>query len=91
MNKRCGSSGNDRGKWQGRRRGRGHGRGMEHQNSVGGPCNTENGTRDKSHIKCFTCSKIGHYAFESHGKGRDDEAHLTCTVDEEPSLMMAMS
>ncbi|XP_031745069.1 uncharacterized protein LOC116405247 [Cucumis sativus] len=77
--------GTDRGRWRGR------GRGTERQNSAGGTSNTGNGTRDKSHIKCFTCNKMGHYASECRGKGRDEEAHLTCAAEEEPTLMMAMS
>ncbi|KAK8652475.1 hypothetical protein V6N13_126507 [Hibiscus sabdariffa] len=63
---------------------------MRH-NSVGGTSNTVNGTHDKSHIKCFTCDKMGHYASECHRKGRDDEAYLTCAMDEEPTSMMATS
>ncbi|XP_038889342.1 uncharacterized protein LOC120079255 [Benincasa hispida] len=90
VNKECGSGGSDRERWQGRGRSHGRGRGEERQNSAGGTSNTENGTRDKSHIKCFTCNKRGHYASECRGKGRDDEAHLTCVVDEEPTLMMAI-
>ncbi|XP_038888718.1 uncharacterized protein LOC120078515 [Benincasa hispida] len=89
VNKGRGSGGTDHGRWQGRGRGRGHG--AECQNSAGGTSNTGNGTRDKSHIKCFTCNKMGHYASECRGKGRDDEAHLTCATDEEPDLRMAVS
>ena len=85
MNKGREFGGTDRGRWRGR------GRGTERQNSAGGTSNTGNGTRDKSHIKCFTCNKMGHYASECRGKGRDEEAHLTCAAEEEPTLMMAMS
>ena len=56
-----------------------------------GTSNTENDTRDKSHIKCFTCNKMGHYMSKCRGKDRDDEAHLTCVVEEEPALMMVVS
>ncbi|KAA0039661.1 keratin, type I cytoskeletal 10-like [Cucumis melo var. makuwa] len=84
------SYGSDHERWQGQRRGRSHGRGVEHQNSMGGTRNTRKGTRDKSHIKCFTCNKMGHYTSKCHGKIHDDEAHLTCTVEEERTLMMVV-
>ncbi|KAK8683852.1 hypothetical protein V6N13_039898 [Hibiscus sabdariffa] len=34
---------------------------------------------------------MGHYTAECRRKGHDDEAHLTCATDEEPSLMMTIS
>ena len=34
---------------------------------------------------------MGHYASECRGKGRDNEAHITCVVEEEPTLMMVVS
>ena len=58
---------------------------------MGGTRNTGNVTRDKNHIKCFTCNKMRHNALKCHGKGRDDEAHLTYVVEEKPALMMTMS
>ncbi|XP_042451831.1 uncharacterized protein LOC122036548 [Zingiber officinale] len=73
-----GSSSPSRGKWRSR------GRGMPSQDSVGG-------TRDKRYIKCFNCEKMGHYASECYNKRCDDEAHLTCVTDEEPTLMMTVS
>ncbi|XP_042460716.1 uncharacterized protein LOC122044265 [Zingiber officinale] len=76
--KGCGSSSPSRGKWRGRGRGRGHGRGTQHQDSAGGTSGNNSGTRDKRHIKCFNCEKMGHYASECYNKRRDDEAHLTC-------------
>ncbi|KAL4303488.1 hypothetical protein GQ457_10G006770 [Hibiscus cannabinus] len=88
-NKGRGSNDHYRGKWRGR--GRGRGRGTSRHNSAGGTYNTGSGTRDKSHIRCFACDKMGHYASECRSKGRDDEAHLTCATDEEPALMMTIS
>ncbi|KAL4352257.1 hypothetical protein GQ457_06G019090 [Hibiscus cannabinus] len=82
-NKGRGSNDHYRGKWRGR--GRGRGRGTSRHNSAGGTYNTGSGTRDKSHIRCFACDKMGHYASECRSKGRDDEAHLTCATDEEPA------
>ncbi|GMI90323.1 hypothetical protein HRI_002701600 [Hibiscus trionum] len=83
-----GSSNYHCGKWRGR--GRGRGRGTSRHNSAGGTSNTGSGTRDKSHIRCFACDKMGHYASECRSKGHDDEAHLTCITDEEPALMMTI-
>ncbi|KAK8604403.1 hypothetical protein V6N13_099346 [Hibiscus sabdariffa] len=88
-NKGRGSSDYHRGKWRGR--GRGRGRGTSRHNSAGGTSNTGSGTRDKSHIRCFACDKIGHYASECRSKGRDNEAHLICATNEEPALMMTIS
>ncbi|XP_075486283.1 uncharacterized protein LOC142525881 [Primulina tabacum] len=84
-----GSSGPDRGKWLGR--GRGRGRAGLRKDNTGGNSSTNSGTRDKSHIKCFNCEKMGHYASKCHSKRRDDEAHLTRATDEEPALLMAVS
>ncbi|XP_042396841.1 uncharacterized protein LOC121986987 [Zingiber officinale] len=89
--KGCGSSSPSRGKWRGRGRGRGHGRGTQRQDNAGGTSGNNSGTRDKRHIKCFNCEKMGHYASECYNKRRDDEAHLTCATDEEPALMMTVS
>ncbi|KAK8696624.1 hypothetical protein V6N13_001756 [Hibiscus sabdariffa] len=88
-----GSSDYHRGKWRerGRGRGPGRGRGTSRHNSAGGTSNTSSGTRDKSHIRCFACDKMGHYASECRSKGRDNEAHLTCATDEELALMMTIS
>ena len=80
--------GTDRGRWRGR--GRGRGRGTERQSNAGGTSNTGNGTRDKSHSKCLG-NKMRHYASECREKGHDDEAHLTCVAEEEPTLMMVVS
>ncbi|XP_031740420.1 uncharacterized protein LOC116403422 [Cucumis sativus] len=75
----------DRGRWRGR------GCGTERQNSAGGTSNTGNGNRDKSHIKCFTWNKMGHYTSECRRKGHDDETHLTCAIEEELTLIMVVS
>ncbi|XP_039128858.1 uncharacterized protein LOC120264988 [Dioscorea cayenensis subsp. rotundata] len=83
----------DHGRGHGRWRGRGHsGYSAPRQENTGGSTSgAVNGTRDKSHIKCFKCERMGHYASECHGKRHDDEAHLTRTVDEEPALLLTMS
>ncbi|XP_074569654.1 uncharacterized protein LOC141826311 [Curcuma longa] len=83
-----GSSNPSRGNWRGRGRGRGRGHGTQRQDSAGGT--SGNDARDKRHIKCFNCEKMGHYASECYNKRRD-EAHLTCATDEEPTLMMTVS
>ncbi|XP_042432507.1 uncharacterized protein LOC122019065 [Zingiber officinale] len=80
-----GSSSPSRGKWHS------CGRGTPSQDSTGGTSGNDRGTRDKRHIKCFNCEKMGHYASECYNKRRDDEAHLTCATDEEPTLMMTVS
>ncbi|XP_073304648.1 uncharacterized protein [Primulina huaijiensis] len=84
-----GSSSPDCGKWGGR--GSGRGRGGLRKDNTGGTNNTSSGTRDKSHIKCFNCEKMEHYASECRSKRRDDEAHLTRATDEEPALLIAVS
>ncbi|XP_042386783.1 uncharacterized protein LOC121978512 [Zingiber officinale] len=86
-----GSSSPSRGKWRGRGRGLGRGRGTQRQDSAGGTSDNNSGTRDKRHIKCFNCEKMGHYASKCYNKRCDDEAHLTCATDEEPALMMTVS
>ncbi|XP_042407684.1 uncharacterized protein LOC121997371 [Zingiber officinale] len=86
-----GSSSSSRGKWRGRVRGRGRGLGTQRHDSAGGTSGNNSGTRDKRHIKCFNCEKMGHYTSECYNKRRDDEAHLTCATDEEPALMMTVS
>ncbi|XP_042423046.1 uncharacterized protein LOC122010594 [Zingiber officinale] len=83
--KGCGSSNPSRGKWRSR------GRGTPSQDSSGGTSGNDRGTRDKRHIKCFNYEKMGYYASECYNKRRDDEAHLTCATDEEPTLMMTVS
>ncbi|XP_042455612.1 uncharacterized protein LOC122040360 [Zingiber officinale] len=84
-----GSSSPSRGKWRGR--GQGRGRGTPSQDSAGGTSSNGRDTHDKSHIKCFNCEKMGHYASEYYNKRHDYEAHLTYATDEEPSLMMVVS
>lgn len=48
--------------------------------------------RDKSRIRCFTCSAYGHYATECKKPKRDgdvrEEAHIAQIPDNEPSLLM---
>ncbi|XP_042388081.1 uncharacterized protein LOC121980191 [Zingiber officinale] len=86
--KGSGSSSPSHGKWRGR--GRGRGLSTQRQDSAGGTSGNNSGTQDKSHIKCFNCEKMGHYASECYNKRRD-EAHLTCATDEESALMMTVS
>ncbi|XP_074561659.1 uncharacterized protein LOC141817951 [Curcuma longa] len=88
--KGCGSNNPSRGNWRGRWRERGRGRSTQRQDSAGGTSGNNSGARDKRHIKCFNCEKMGHYASECYNKRRD-EAHLTCATDEEPALMMTVS
>lgn len=45
--------------------------------------------KDKSKIKCFKCDLLGHYASECPQKNKGNEANLTKTYDDEPSLLMA--
>ncbi|XP_042446635.1 uncharacterized protein LOC122031604 [Zingiber officinale] len=86
-----GSSSPSRGKWHGRGRGHDRGCGTQRQDGAGGTSGNNSGTRDKRHIKCFNCEKMGHYASECYNKQRNDEAHLTCATDEEPALIMTVS
>ncbi|GKC96017.1 ribonuclease H-like domain, reverse transcriptase, RNA-dependent DNA polymerase [Tanacetum coccineum] len=41
--------------------------------------------------RCFACEEFGHYASECPKKKHSEEANLTQTIDEEPTLMMAIS
>ena len=73
---------------KGHRRGRGPG-------GIGGRGNTSkihdnvNPWQDKSMIKCYSCEKYGHYAIECRKKKHDEEANLTLTHDQEPTLILA--
>ncbi|XP_062234089.1 uncharacterized protein LOC133931254 [Phragmites australis] len=72
---------------------RGHGRGghggmscnAEESGSGGGRCN-------KSHIKCYNCYKMGHYANECKAlKKKEEETHLTHAGDIELALLLVVS
>ncbi|KAH7650918.1 Zinc finger CCHC-type protein [Dioscorea alata] len=85
-----GSNNLDRGRGHGRWRGRGRGgRGQDNAGESFG--DASGGSRDKSHIKCFNCERMGHYASECRIKRRNNEAYLTQVVDEEPALLMTVS
>lgn len=47
------------------------------------------GSRDKRHIQCFSCNKMGHYSLECRSKRSNNETHLTRSIDEEPALMLS--
>ncbi|XP_062205192.1 uncharacterized protein LOC133907177 [Phragmites australis] len=75
---------------------RGHGRGGHggtlhnyKESGLGG------GRRNKSHIKCYNCYKMGHYTNECMAPKKKEEekgeTHLTRTDDTEPTLLLAMS
>ncbi|XP_031489685.1 uncharacterized protein LOC116257215 [Nymphaea colorata] len=46
------------------------------------------GGRDKSHIYCFNCNKLGHYANQCKAR-KKKEAHLTQADRTEPALLLA--
>lgn len=73
-----------RGCWRGRGRGR-RGRG-----SLGAPHQegSSSGNRDKGHVKCFNCDKMGHYASECWSEKREGEVNLI--QDEEPTLLLSI-
>ncbi|XP_062179382.1 uncharacterized protein LOC133883982 [Phragmites australis] len=83
------SSNRDQG---GRGRGRGRSRGGRGEMSRN---DKENGSgsdrRNKSHIKCFNCHKMGHYANECKApKKKEEETHLTRADDTEPALLLVV-
>ncbi|XP_062199689.1 uncharacterized protein LOC133902117 [Phragmites australis] len=48
--------------------------------------------RNKSHIKCFNCHKMGHYANECKApKKKEEETHLTHADDIETALLLVVS
>ena len=76
----------------GRGRGRWHGKGSRGGTpSKDGASGSSGGGRDKSHIRCFNCDKMGHYASECRAPKKKEEAHLTRADDTEPALMLAVS
>ncbi|GJR90263.1 zinc finger, CCHC-type containing protein, partial [Tanacetum coccineum] len=85
---RGGSSSRGRGRGQGRGRGRGRGDGHDPKTNWNDQKHVQ---KDKSKIKCFSCDEFGHYASECPKKRLAEEANLTQSVDEEPTLMMAIS
>ncbi|XP_062232386.1 uncharacterized protein LOC133929599 [Phragmites australis] len=79
------------------RAGRGHGRGRGRGGHGGMSRNNEEscsggGRRNKSHIKCFNCHKMGYYANECKApKKKEEETHLTRDDDTEPALLLVVS
>ena len=53
------------------------------------PYNNVNPLKDNSMIKCYFCGKYEHYVVECYKKKCDEEANLTLTQDQEPTLMLA--
>ncbi|XP_078441496.1 uncharacterized protein LOC144711381 [Wolffia australiana] len=72
-------------------RGRGHSRGGngEPQNADGSG-GSGGGGRDKSHIRYFNCSEMGHYSMQYKAL-KKEEVHLTQTGDIERALLLAVS
>ncbi|XP_049934420.1 uncharacterized protein LOC126410182 [Nymphaea colorata] len=74
----------------GRGRGRGHGRGGRGDFPLKDRAGGSGGDgRDKSHIRCFNCNELGHYANRCKAPKKKEEAHLTQTDDTEPTLLLA--
>ncbi|XP_051115698.1 uncharacterized protein LOC127240890 [Andrographis paniculata] len=74
----------------GRGRGRGRDRGEHTETSRRENTRGSGGEgRDKSHIRCYNCNKVGHYASECWSKQRKVEANLTCTEENEPALLLS--
>ncbi|XP_031497206.1 uncharacterized protein LOC116262209 [Nymphaea colorata] len=71
--------------WGGRGRGRRHGD-FSLNDRVGG---SRGGGRDKSHICCFNCDKLGHYTNRCKAPKKKEGAHLTQADDTEPALLLA--
>ncbi|XP_062191293.1 uncharacterized protein LOC133895119 [Phragmites australis] len=77
----------------GRGRGKSHGRGgrggMSRNDEESGSSGSR---RNKSHIKCYDCYKMGHYANECKTlKKKEEETHLTRVNDTEPALLLVVS
>ncbi|XP_062183227.1 uncharacterized protein LOC133887309 [Phragmites australis] len=72
--------------------GRGHGRdGRGGASRTDKESDSSDGHRNKSHIKCYNCYKMGHYANECMAPKKKEETHLTRTDDTELALLLAMS
>lgn len=75
----------------GRGRSRGHARGRRGRGipSTVHQEGSSRGNRDKKHIKCFNCDKLGHYASECWNERRGEEVNLV--HDEESALMLTVA
>jgi len=72
-------------------RGRGRGRGGGGRGGRGGQRDAAStGKRDKSHIKCFKCHQMGHYANRCPGveKKKEEEAHHVRAAPLEPTVLL---
>ncbi|KAJ0500497.1 putative RNA-directed DNA polymerase [Helianthus annuus] len=53
--------------------------------------NTNRRPKDKSHIKCFECNNLGHYASEcKQGKKHDEEVNLAQEQEDEATLLLSV-
>jgi hypothetical protein len=75
----------------GRNHGRGRGRGRHGSLQKDGVDGSVGGRRDKSHIQCFNCGKMGHYRSECRAPKKQQAAHLTQAEDVEPALLLALT
>ncbi|XP_062200548.1 uncharacterized protein LOC133903256 [Phragmites australis] len=89
------SSSSSKGKFHAPAKNNNHGRGGRGRGGV--PCTDEesslgDGRRNKSHIKCYDCYKMGHYTNEYNAlKKEGEETHLTCADDTELALLLVVS
>jgi hypothetical protein len=75
----------------GRNHGRGRGRGRHGSLQKDGVDGSVGGRRDKSHIQCFNCGKMGHYRSECRAPKKQQAAHLTQAEDVELALLLALT
>ncbi|KAL9253542.1 hypothetical protein AKJ16_DCAP06673 [Drosera capensis] len=81
----------DRGKGEWREQSRGKSdRNSNYAKCQEGTGGNDRRSRDKSHIKCFNCGKMGHYASECRSKSRNDEKQYKDATTDEPALLFSM-